>query len=202
MEYIGERNCCLFAVPNKIELYRNELGFKLQAKQHMIIYFGKVSQKIINSNEIKIETMISEELIEKVIDYDRRIHGSNREKLLRLSVKEEEWLALTALDSITGIVVGYGCIRENSEQFATLSPVYANCHEIAVQLCETLINSNEFAIKNGFFYYTISTNESAIRCAEELQLEKHEECPLLFKNSIIEVDYQKVYSIFSPNFSI
>ena len=199
MNYIGDRNCGLFAVPDKIELYRDRLGFKVVSNKKMVIYFGK---GVLNfaENDVKLKP-ISEGLIDGVINYDQHIHNYRRDKLLKLSLKEPECMAFTALDLTTDAVVGYGCIRENSSNFATLSPVYANSKGIAKQLVVKLINSFEIAIKNGFFYYTIDANESAIKLAEELDLEKHEDCPLLYRTNVVEVDYSKIYSIFSPNFS-
>ena len=200
MSHIGDRNCGLFAVPDKLELYRDRLGFKVVTNKQMVIYFGKgIKDSVVNS--AKLEPILSDRLIDGVIDYDQHIHNYRRDKLLKLSLKEPECVAFAALDLTTGAVVGYGSIRENSSNFATLSPLYANSKEIAKQLIVKLINSFEIAVKKGVFYYTIDANESSLKLAEELELEKHEVCPLLYRTNVVQIDYQKIYCLLSPNFS-
>ena len=203
MTYIGDRNCGLFAIPDKIELYRDHLGFKVESNRQMVIYFGKGVRNCVENSksDVRLEPIVSDDLIEDIIRYDQQIHGYRRDRLLNMSLREPESLYLSAIDSTTGSVVGYGSIRENCSKFATLSPVYANSRGIAEQLVINLVNGFEIAVKNGFFYYTIDANESALELAEDLDLEKHEDCPLLYRTSVVEVDYHKIFCILSPNFS-
>jgi hypothetical protein len=199
LEYIGDKNCCLFAVPDKLTLYRDKLGFKLVADQKMVIFYGKVNKNLnINNDSIKLE-LITSDLMEEVINYDQNIHNYRRDKLLKLSLNESECISMAVKDKDNKIV-GFGSIKENSGGFAVLAPLYADNPLIAQQLIEKLIDSFEIAVNKGVYYYGINTNIS-INIALSLGLVKHEECQLLFKNCLnYNIDYNKIFCLLSPNF--
>ena len=203
MSHIGDRNCCLSSVPDKVRLYKDRLGFTIETGLHMVIYYTKPEDKLqtISTNKFRIEPFYHR-LLEELVEYDQRIHHLTREPLLRLSLNEPQCLTLVAIDSNTRSIVGYGCIRENSVSMATLSPVYADNKQIAGELVKNLINGFDIASTNGVFYYTLDANESAIELAEELNLERHEKCPILYRRSVIDIDHYKIYSILTPNFSL
>ncbi|CAG2176052.1 unnamed protein product [Oppiella nova] len=208
MTHIGDRNVCLWSVADKLPLYRDRLGFGLVSEHRMVIYFGKDIKSLPlntdNNNNIKLLPIGvgDQELIDRVIDYDQQIQGYRRQELLGLSLREPGCVALVAIHTVTDQVVGYGCVREHSSGATTLSPVYGNGMLIARQLMEGLVRDSEWCQRNGFYYYTVDTNRSAIELAGLLALERHEDCRLLFRKAVVGVDYHRIYSILSPNFSL
>ena len=206
MTYIGERNCGLFAIPDKIELYRDHLGFKVESNRQMVIYFGKGVRNCVENSksDVRLEPIVSDDLIEDIIRYDQQIHGYRRDRLLNMSLREPESLYLSAIDSTTGSVVGYGSIRENCSKFATLSPIYTNSRGIAEQLVINLVNVFEIAVKNyGLFYvfYQMYKDLYFMYKIEDLfsycdHFFKEYSKQFYYNRIIISIKYSKIYFSF------
>ncbi|XP_054154432.1 uncharacterized protein LOC128952974 [Oppia nitens] len=223
LSYIGnQQNVALFSVPDKLGLYRDRLGFRVVSDQTMVIYTGTVanvrqcSTDADSDDGIHVLTQLTDDLIDRqIVDYDRHIHGLSRDRLLGLSLRESGCRRAVAVDNNNKQVMGYGCLRVHSSGATTLSPLYADSPQVAKRLLSALVvrddstgssssdSSNVLQTKNqSFYYYTLHTNPMAIELAEQLGLDKHEECRLLFRKRIVPVNYEKIYSILSPNFSL
>ncbi|CAG2164405.1 unnamed protein product, partial [Oppiella nova] len=194
MAYIGDRDCCLFSVPGKELLYKERLGFRVETGHELHIYYGRrgtggdgdVNNNRIDgyNNGVKFVSKLSDSLLAKVCDYDRDIHGCRRSKLLELSLREPGCETVVAVCADRDCVVGYGCIRDDSAHCGSLCPVYADGYAIARRVVQELINLSENALKNGYYYYTISTNERAVRLAQDLHLDVMSREPLLCRNFV------------------
>lgn len=211
MEYIGDRNAGITAVPDKIQLYRDKLGFKMADKHHMIITSGKINfQYFRNLNlsfdysSLKIQLLNddSNSIWPKVLNYDFEIFGYHRDKLLKLCLFEEDSISMIAKNN-NNEIVGFGCVKEDSGHRIMIAPLYADDENIALILIVNLILSYvNINSTNDIVLYILHTNLSSISLMHKLGFELNEECLRFFKKSLIHFNNNKVYCVLSSSFSL
>lgn len=77
--------------------------------------------------------------LKKLIDYDRFVSGYNRNKIVKLSVKETN--CKTKLAIFNNQVVGYCSIKMGLQNVYLVAPLYANSSEIANKLLVEFVRS-------------------------------------------------------------
>ena len=213
MDYIGNRNAGLTSVPDKIQLYKDKLGFKIPDKHSMIVKVGKIdlqlfqkhiSQHDISSFKIKLFNSQSESIWPLIFDYDSKLFSYQRDKkLLRLCLTQPNSYSMLALNS-QGHLCGFGCVKEDCIGRAMIAPLYADNQTIALILIINLLVA--YTKTNPKCQYTviynIDSNFQAMELVKKLNFESHEECPRFFTKSTIYFDYNKVYGVISPDFSL
>ena len=213
MDYVGNRNVGLASVPDKIHLYRDKLGFKVPEKHHMIVEMGKIDLEKFRSYlseddilSVKIQSLDSgsEPIWPLIFDYDSKMFSYKRDKkLLRLCLTEPNSCSMIALNN-QGHSVGFGCVKEDSGGHAMLAPLYADNETIALILIINLLDAYTKANPSchDTVMYILHSNSQAMKLVKRLNFESHEECPRFYTKSTIHFDYDKLYGILSPNFSL
>lgn len=145
-------------------------------------------------------------LLPAVIQYDARVHGYSRAKLLSATFREPDTISMVATDKeekSPAAVVGYGCLRTNNIDKAMAGPIYADNDAVAELLIYKMIQSFPVARNNGLLYMTLDSNPGGVRIAEKLGLTLREELPRFFrKENIPKADFGRIYCIHTPNFSL
>lgn len=217
MDYIGDRNCGLHAVPEHFIMYRDKAGFKVEEGRSMAVHNGIADLSELNEEAEGITIAEVEDTIrEKVISYDVEIHFQNRQHLLNLLFKQQNLLALAALDSNNSII-GYGCCRLSYTGDIMMGPVYGDNARVAEVLINHLLTRSnkkfcktphENGAENGevsgrsVLCMSLTSNPNAVSIFKKIKLPVHEETPRLWTKFITKADYQRIYCVLSPNFSL
>lgn len=215
MDHIGDRNAGLYAVPGKLELYRDRAAFRvMDGDRKMQIYESdNIPQEVVNDllntplpdSAIQFERISSASgpLVRKLVEYDQGIHGYEREVILKGAIQEPESIAMAAIRD--GALLGYGLLRTNNVNKAMAGPLYSDSEAVARRLMGELLKNFPVALNNGLLYMTLNSNPAAMKFASEvLKLHHHsdEQCERLFRKSAHQAAWDKVWAIHTPNFSI
>ena len=208
MEHIGERNCGLHAVPDKLSMYRDKAGFKVIEGVQMVDCSGLPRNwnnlvKTIDENTT-IEELNAQnvQMVSKVIEYDSKVHKQSREPLMRSTLAKLDYKTFVAVNKQNAQLVGFGCIRPHNGGQAMIGPVYADNSIVAEVLIRRLIESSTIAQTEGLLFMTVSTSSGGLKIAEKLQLKEKSRCERLFTKHTIPVDYRYIYCLHTPNFSL
>ncbi|KAI7685378.1 hypothetical protein SSS_05019, partial [Sarcoptes scabiei] len=208
MEHIGSLNAGLYAVPEHMKMYRDRAGFRYDDERHLFIYESDREDElnldilVPSIRDTEISTITAESL-PKIIEYDSNIHGYVRAKLLSNVIREKDTASLMAIDISSQTVLGYGCIRTNNIGKAMIGPLYADNDAIAELLMRNLFNNLAGPMSSGLLYMTLDSNPGGERIAEKIGMRKHEEISRLFLHKpTLNVDWNRVFCIHSPNFSL
>lgn len=99
---------------------------------------------------------------------------------------------------------GFGCLRQHSitKRFY-LGPLYSDDADSAQLLIESLIETNLSSIQaNGMIWNAIDANQISLDLAKKFDLQEIERCERIFTKHPIRANYQFIYSVFSPDFSL
>lgn len=202
MDHVNLRNAGLYAVPEQLSTYRDKAGFSVQDSRQMLVFEADApldaSNLVQTVGNVIVKRIDDDQL---VIDYDEKVLGYRRERLLELTFKENDSVALVALDKFDGHVVGYGCMRTNNVGKAMAGPIYADNDAVAELLVSTSIKELPAAQRSGLLYMAIDSCPGGVRIAEKLKLNLHERLPRFFTRSVAEADFARIYCIHTPNFS-
>ncbi|XP_054166033.1 uncharacterized protein LOC128963543 [Oppia nitens] len=209
LQNIGNRNCGLHAVPEKLEMYRNKAGFRVSEGISMVVCSGiPMNWQSLRQNvdkEIKIEVFNRDnnELLQKIIDYDSRVQmNGNREKLINLCLHNSGYTTFVAINDNTKQLNGFGCIRIDYEGKGMIGPVYGDNEIIGEVLIYNLLKSCPVTQTKGLLYMTISSSMTGIEISKKLELTETERCERVFTKHVIPVNHSLIYCLFSPNFGL
>ena len=207
MKHIGDRNCGVFSLPNRLTLYQNYYNFKVNDSKQLVVFAG-IPQNIENINvlidknqEIKEFKPKDTQLLSKIIEFDTKVHKQSRQQLLTSCLNGSDCKTFAILDKINDQMTGFGCIRTNIDGIAIIGPVYADNDSIAEILIYNLIKYCETSQTNGFIYPTLNCCQSSQRIARKLSLLEFSSSPTLFTKSSPPLSDEYIYCIHSPNFS-
>jgi len=208
LKHIGNRNCGLNAVPDKLSMYQNKAGFKISEGRAMVVFEG-IPKNLDNLNtalngNLKIKELKhdNQSLLSKIIRYDTKVHNESREKLLTLTLNKEDYYTIVIIDENNDQVFGYGCIRPDTYNQGMIGPVYADNGSIAEVLIYNLVKNCKIPPTNGLLYMTIDSSNSGVKIAEKLELVEQERCQRVFTKYVIPANYEYIYCLHSPNFSL
>lgn len=207
MKHIGDRNCGLHAIPERMKMYQDKAGFSVKEGVAMVVFDAVPQnwqnlQKTIDNTIIESIDSKNEELITKIIEYDSKVHLESRQKLLKLTLNKVDYKTFVAIDSKTGSPVGYGCIRLHNGGKGMIGPVYADNDTIAEVLIYNLINNCIPAQNESLLFMTTSKSLGGLRIAQKLQMSEEVRPERLFTKHPIPVEYKYIYCLHSPNFSL
>lgn len=216
MDHIGDRNAGLYAVPEHLHTYRDLAGFSVQDSIRMIVYESDcllTTEDLVKAIGNVFVTEITDHLMERVARYDQSVAQVDRSHLLRLTFHQKDTFSLVAFETNRSRlgsesetnevrkVIGYLSFRLNNIGKAMLGPLYADNDAVAELLVYQMIQKFPIACSKGLLYMTLDSSPGGIRIAEKLKLDYSEHLPRLFTKSIPVADFNRIYCIFSPNFS-
>ncbi|KAH7645880.1 holothin acyltransferase [Dermatophagoides farinae] len=208
LDHVGSLNAGLYAVPEHLTMYRDRAGFHQPDDRMLIIYESDESDQlnvdilVPSIPETKIQR-ITTEWYSKVIDYDAQVHGYIRAKLLPHVFTEEGSIAFVASDTTGQRIFGYGCMRTNNIGKAMIGPLYANNGAVAELLMRYLFSRLSTPFGKGLLYMTLDSNHGGQLIADKLCLKQQEKIQRFFRFQPYEgADWNRVYCIHSPNFSL
>lgn len=216
MHHVGERNAGLYAVPEHLHTYRDLAGFSVQDSIRMIVYESDcllTTQDLVKAIGNVLVTEITDQVFDRVARYDQSVAHVDRSHLLRLTFQQKDTLSLVAFETNCSRpgsesetnevrkVVGYISFRLNNIGKAMAGPLYADNDAVAELLVNEAIQKFPIACSKGLLYMTLDSSPGGIRIAEKLKLDYSEHLPRLFRKAIPVADFNRIYCIFSPNFS-
>jgi len=205
LNYVGDRNCGLIGV-SKMSLKYQRNGFNIKGSD-VGIYTGV--PKIIDSfeNAVTAETFEikqydqnDKQLLDKIIKYDTRIQNWNREKLITLTLLNDWFYTLIALNEQNDIL-GFGCIKSDIIGEKLIGPVYADNDSIAEALIHRLVKQYECDSVNVSMSVLISSN-GGTTIANKMKLRNIETCNELYSKFLTPINRQFVYCMHSLDFAI
>ena len=207
LEHIGDRNCGLFSIRSKTFFYETHYNFKTFDSKELLVFAGipkyieSINILIDENHEIKELREEETNLLTKIIDYDRKVHKTERKLLLRHTLNKSDYKTFLLIDKTSDQLLGYGCVRTNINGYAIIGPVYADNDSIAEILVYNAIKSCETSQTKGIIYPTINCCESSHRIARKLGLKQFSSSPTLFTKCNPPLNHPFIYCIHSPNFS-
>ena len=202
MQHIGsEKNIGLFARGVMFDTYRDKCDFTFVSEKVCYCYEGKVdSSKLIQAIDGISVVAITDDNIEKVIEYDRQVYnGFDRSPLIQEICKIEEYVNGVALNH-NNQVLGFCLLNVSVFNTGMVEPLYANDEKIAELLLSKCCQSLAITETNGLIYPCFNTNIKSVAIAEKLGLKRIRELPTLFTKQIVEGDMDRTYCLSSRAF--
>ena len=182
-------------------IYLNDL-VKSMGNMNVLPILGKVSAGSFElpSDEDSID---GQDLESAVIEYDERIIGYKRKKLLMSCFREKDSVSMVAVNKFDQKIHGYICIRTNNIGKGMVGPLYAEDDGVAELLMNRATSELDCCLKKGLLFMPLDSNPGSLRMAEKMRLTKHEILPRFFTKGVPDwfIDYDRIYCIHSPNFS-
>ncbi|XP_067137432.1 uncharacterized protein [Centruroides vittatus] len=201
MQHVGERNAGLNSVPEHLHTYRDLAGFSIVTKWQSIVYESNniCPDNLLKSlKSVEVKT-IDESILDDVIDYDCKVHGFDRSKIVRLSTNETGSVAVAAKTERG--VCGYGSITKNIQGTSLVGPLYADSREVAEILLWHLIQKFPTTLEDGLTIMAIDCNPHAVEVANTLGLKKMMEVPRCYRKNEVAANFNKIYGQHALNFS-
>lgn len=201
MEHVGDRNAGLNSVPEHLHTYRDLAGFSIVTTWQSIVYESHNihPDRLLKNLESVQVTIIDDTVLDYVIDYDSKIHGFDRSKIVRLSTNETGSVAVAAKTQQG--VCGYGSITKNIQGTSLVGPLYADSREVAELLLWHLIQKFPSTMKDGLTMMAIDCNPYAVEVANTLGLKKMMEVPRCYRKKEVAADFHKIFGQHALNFS-
>ncbi|OTF70035.1 hypothetical protein BLA29_002077 [Euroglyphus maynei] len=147
-----------------------------------------------------------EQLIEKVVLYDQRLHQYDRSRFVRLTLIEKNCISRIAVLGQT--VVGYGCAKPSLQNMWIMCPLYADNEYVARMLMIDLISdlilisqSSTNTIIPSVVLKTPSNNHQACRLLKELGFVKQDySLKRCYTKQVVQVPTQFIYALHTSVF--
>ena len=139
--------------------------------------------------------------LDKLTDYDERLHGYNRSKIVRLSVDEEN--SKTKLAIIGSEIVGYAIVKYSLQDIYLVAPLYCDSQSIANDLIKSFVRSMTIQqLAKGLVLKLPNCNHNAIELMEKLGFEKQDYLVTrCFTDYVHQTDTSKIFAMQSTIFS-
>ena len=201
MKHIGtERNISLSAYEKMFANYRDRSNFSVIPKKCGLWFSGKFnSNQLIEGIDGISVLPISEDNIEKVIQYDREVCGIDRSQYIRELSKIDEYVNRVALNE-KDQVLGYCVVGISIFNTGMVAPLYADDETIAELLVENSCLSSPFAQNNGILYQCWDVSHKSIEIANKLGLQVIRRIPILFTKRVVEGNMDKIFCTSSRHF--
>ena len=202
MKHIGtERNISLFSGPEMLSKYRDRKNFVVIPEKRALTFIGKFySNQLIQGIDGISVLPISEDNIEKVIQYDREVCGVDRSPFIRELSKVNEYVnrvALNEKDQVVGFCVICICYPFNK---GMVEPLYADDEKIAELLVAKCCQSLALTETNGVRFQCWDVNHNAIEIAKKIGLKLKDSVPILFTKKVVEGNMDKISCLSSRGF--
>lgn len=119
-----------------------------------------------------------------------------------LSVSDDPKRKDNINETTIATISGYGCIRADNTGGCMIGPIYAESSDIAELLTRKLIENYNLPLTNNVLIMSLTTNKQALNIITKAGFHEAEQCGRLFTKFIPSINYSKVYSIHSPNFTL
>ncbi|XP_054717078.1 uncharacterized protein F36G3.2-like [Uloborus diversus] len=201
MDHVAERNAGLNSVPEHLHTYRDLAGFKIVAPWSTLLCQGTPDTTVLKKEPEGIQVIqLRASVLPSVINYDSKIHGYDRSKIVTLSASEEDCVSLAAIRTGTGRICGYGCLKKSVQNSLLVGPLYADRADIAEALLRQLIE--EYPESCGQLTIAmVDSNEEALCLADRLKLEDRVKIPRCYTREQVPAHVEKVFSQHALNFS-
>ncbi|XP_075588543.1 uncharacterized protein LOC124496203 isoform X2 [Dermatophagoides farinae] len=152
-----------------------------------------------------------EQLIEKVVEYDQRLHQYDRSRIVALTLMEKNCISRIAM--LGHAVVGYGCVKPSLQNMWIMCPLYADNEYVARMLMIDLISdlilisqssTNLFSnntITPSVVLKAPSNNHHACRILKELGFVKQDySLKRCYTKQVVQVPTQFIYALHTSVF--
>lgn len=183
-----------------IELYSHMMEFGLKMPSYCNSYqcsSGKLRTVMLNGND---------QLVEDVVEYDRRMHSYDRNQIVRLTLAEDNCLTRVALLGQT--VVGYSCVKPNLQNMWIITPLYADNEYVARLLMLDLVTDLTFIqyrydpkMSSSIVLKTPSNNHRSAEMLKSLGFIKQDySLRRCYTKQIFEVPTNSIYALHTSVF--
>ncbi|XP_075678849.1 uncharacterized protein LOC113798842 [Dermatophagoides pteronyssinus] len=185
---------------DSIQLESLEFLFKFRFCKCIRCHGGKMRTIILNGQD--------DQLIEKVVEYDHRLHQYDRSRIVRLTLIEKNCISRIAMLGQT--VVGYGCVKPSLQNMWIMCPLYADNEFVArmlmIDLISDLILISQSSINHNTIIPTVvlktpSNNHNACRLLKELGFVKQDySLKRCYTKQLVQVPTQFIYALHTSVF--
>lgn len=185
--------------PDLIQFESLEFLFKFRYCNCIRCHGGKMRTMVLNSKD--------EQLIEKVVDYDQRLHQYDRSNIVRLTLREKNCISRIAM--LGQMVVGYGCVKTNLQNMWIMCPLYADNEYVArilmIDLLSDLIVISQSGYVNDIIPSVVlkapSNNYSACQLLKELGFVKQNySLKRCYTKEVVDVPTSFIYALHTSVF--
>lgn len=125
---------------DRIQFESLEFLFKFRFCKCIRCHGGKMRTMVLNSTDV--------ELIEKVVEYDQRLHQYDRSAIVRLTMIEKNCISRIAM--LGQVIVGYGCVKPSLQNMWIMCPLYADNEYVARMLMIDLVSDLILVTQSSF----------------------------------------------------
>lgn len=207
MERVGDRNAGVNPVPDMLENYRDRAGFPIQCDWLSVVCTARqlpTSEMLSELPGISVTVVDpDDELIKRAVaEYDSRVLGFHRGRLLPIVCLEKDSVTVVATKSHDDSVCGYGNIKENIKGNALVGPLFADDNCIAEVILYHLVKNFPFAESKGVTLMTVDCNQESLEMVERLGFKREPGTARLYRSEEVEVQFNKVFAQHNLNFSV
>ncbi len=186
LKYLEGRNIGLDGVVDQQDNYKKS-GFKLAYRN--IRYSGVVGSTHFPNDLIIVD--LAKVPFNEVNNYDKQFFPDDRMMFLMSWISQPKGKAIGALNK-TGKLIGYGVIRECRSGYK-IGPLFADSHEIAESLLETLKSNVPEGTK--IFLDIPEVNAEAIALVKRYNMEIVFETARMYTGEIPELPVNKIFGV-------
>ena len=200
MKHIGtERNLTLFSFERMFANYRDRSNFVVIPQRCGLWFTGKATtNQLIEAIDGISVLPISEDNIEKVVQYDREVCGVDRSPFIRELLKIKEYVNRVALNE-KDQVVGYCVVTLSNLNTGMVEPLYADDEKIAELLVNKCCQSLPITQNSGLSYFCWDNNLKSIEIAKKMGLildsKFQSRYPILFTKEDVVGNMDKMFSL-------
>ncbi|GIY10302.1 hypothetical protein CEXT_730711 [Caerostris extrusa] len=138
----------------------------------------------------------AEEIVARVVAYDRSLHNRDRSQLIRRTFFWSSCTTKVAL--MSGKIVGYGCLRRVITGHWMISPLYADNEVVAEAILFHLLQGFDFSNpKKGVKIYSIDQNFACTLLLKKFGFREWQTLYTAFTKHCVKLNISKIYALHS-----